>query len=762
MTTPLQTIAVGLGNRKNTNLPKPGVSIVVPVYNEYENIDKMAERLFAVIQSSEISYEIIFVDDHSTDGTRQYLYELEQNPRNKGVFRVVDKIGVRGKAFSLLQGFAEARGSIIAMIDGDLQYPPEAIPKMLRKLNARDIIVARRNIRHEPLLRKCLSRIYKFLFGRLLFGLAVDVQSGLKVFRRDVLHNLFLHPTKWGFDYEFLFKAKRMGWRIGEVRIVFSERTAGRSKINILAAFELAGGALVLRLRYLARSFFKFIDWPHRSERRPHDFANDADFLFLPEIHSAKKHLYAETLSLVVIAFIAVTGSLYAVYRIAGVSPLIALSGIIAALYFFLISFKLLMVAKSISAPLIDFSAEEIRSIRDKDLPVYTILIPLYREEKVIRQIIDAMKAIDYPPKKLDVIITLEEYDHSTINAIKEANPPAYFKTLILPDVKPKTKPKALNVALLQTKGEFLVIYDAEIVPDTDQLKKAYLAFKKHPELTALQTRLDHYNVRQSFITRLFNAEFSFYYDLFLPGLDRLGIPLPLSGHSTHFRREAIETIGAWDPYNVTEDCDLGIRMCRTGYKAAVINSTSREEATATLGAWLCQRTCWMKGFIQTSIVHLRHPLRFKREIGGWKNFFGFLFIVPGTVVINVLNLLYWGILAAWFMTGSETIQAVFPAPVLYISVFSFVVGNFIFTYLNLIGAYQRKRFDIVKYAFLSPVYWIMLAIASARAAAQIITSPHHWEKTVHGVSLPEIKLNIPMPIRLPRQIRHVMSEKAL
>lgn len=167
-----------------------------------------------------------------------------------------------------------------------------------------------------------------------------------------------------------------------------------------------------------------------------------------------------------------------------------------------------------------------------------------------------------------------------------------------------------------------------------------------------------------------------------------------------------------------------------------VLNSLSQEEATSGFKSWIMQRTRWMKGFVQTSIVHLRHPLRFKNEIGGWFNLIGFLFTVPGTVLVNVLNLIYWFLLVLWVTTHSGLIQSLFPAVILYISVASFVVGNIIFTYLNLVGAYKRGRYEIVKYSLLSPLYWILLALAGVRAFIQLLTKPHHWEKTTHGEHL--------------------------
>jgi len=483
-------------------------------------------------------------------------------------------------------------------------------------------------------------------------------------------------------------------------------------------------------------NILKFLDHPHHSEKKSVDFSHVGDFCFLPEIHSTKKHIYMETVSFAIFFIIIFSLFAYLISLFFETSILVVFSGFIALFYFILMIFKLWVVSKAITTDFINFSKEEIEKLSDKELPIYTILIPLYREEKVINQVVKAMTAINYPTNKLDIIITLEKYDHWTIDALKKANIPSYFKTLILPDVHPKTKPKALNVAFLKTRGEYLVIYDAEIIPEPDQLKKAALAFRKYPHIACLQTRLDHYNAHQNIITKLFNAEFSFYYDLFLPGLNRLGFPLSLSGHSTHFRKEAIKNIGAWDPYNVAEDCDLGIRLQRMGYKVGILNSISQEEATSSFKSWIMQRTRWMKGFIQTSIVHLRHPLRFKKEIGGWKNFFAFILTVPGTVIINILNLFYWALLILWFTTHSKVIQIFFPGTILYISVASFIIGNLIFTYLNLIGAYQRGRYELVKYNLLSPFYWVLLAVAGARAFIQIITKPHHWEKTTHGKHL--------------------------
>lgn len=710
------------------------LSVIIPTYNERFNIDRLLRRMIKSLNLGKKRYELIFIDDHSTDGTFEHLHSLQSLLPLK-VFR---KEGKRGKTYSLVQGFNLARGEIVAMIDADLQYPPEAIPEMVNKLRKYDVVTGNRNRIRAFSVRTMLSKMYRYFFGSVVLGLpGIDVQSGLKVFRKQVLNKIRINAGPWGFDYEFLFKANRMGWRLGTAEIPFSEREEGESKVSVLSdGLRLVWGALLLRLRYIALSVFKFSDYPHPSERFNIKFDNQKDFLFLPEVYSAKRHVFFETVSLSIVLIGTMLAALYAVWAIFGIPFLITVSASIAVFYVALMLFKFAVIYKSLKKDLINPTREEIEKLNDQDLPPYTILIPLYKEAEVIDQIIKAMTNIDYPADKLDIIITLEEYDKETIDAIAAANPPKHFKTLILPDVKPKTKPKALNVAFKKVKGKFLVIYDAEIMPDPDQLKKAVIAFRDRPDVDVLQTRLDHYNIHQSLITKLFNAEFSFHFDLFLPGLSLLGFPIPLSGHSTHFRTEAIREAGGWDPYNVTEDCDLGIRMARMGKKVEILDSVSREEATASIDAWIGQRSRWIKGFIQTTIVHLRHPFRFVREIGGWKNFGAFLLTVPGSVVINVLNLFYWFLLIGWFTTHSDYIKAFFPGPIFFVSLVSFILGNAIFIYLNLIAAYKRKRFELVKYSLLSPLYWIMLAYASVKASVELLIKPHHWSKTKHGEHL--------------------------
>lgn len=297
--------------------------------------------------------------------------------------------------------------------------------------------------------------------------------------------------------------------------------------------------------------------------------------------------------------------------------------------YTLVIVFRLLSVAVAAARRSeIRVSAEEIAALRSEDLPVYTVLVPLYKEPEVARKIVAAIARLDYPADKLDVKLLLEEDDEVTIAKIREVSLPSNFEPVIIPRGFPRTKPRACNHGLARARGEYLVIYDAEDNPEPDQLKKAVAAFRKildaeagagsrpgparlllgKPKRTVcLQAKLNYFNSRQNMLTKFFTLEYSVWFDLFLPGLHALGVPIPLGGTSNHFVTEALRQMGGWDPFNVTEDCDLGIRIARAGWRTQILDSTTWEEANSRVGNWIRQRSRWVKGYFQTHLVHTRY-----------------------------------------------------------------------------------------------------------------------------------------------------------
>ncbi len=389
----------------------------------------------------------------------------------------------------------------------------------------------------------------------------------------------------------------------------------------------------------------------------------------------------------------------------------------------------------------IEVTPEELALLDERELPVYTILIPVYKEARVFPIIAKAIARLDYPKTKLDVKVLLEEDDVETIDVARRSGLPSYVDLIVVPRGQPKGKPKACNYGLIHAKGEYVVIFDAEDIPEPDQLKKAFVAFRKgDATLACVQAKLNYFNRDQNLLTRWFTTEYSMWFDLFLPGLDASGAPIPLGGTSNHFRTARLRDLGAWDPHNVTEDADLGMRLYKRGWTTAVIDSTTFEEANSELYNWIRQRSRWVKGYIQTYLVHMRHPLRLYRQIG-LKAFISFQFVVGGTFFGFLVNPLYWLLTAAWFLFHWGLIREIFPSPVFYLGAVGLYLGNFAFTYLNVAGCIRRQYNDMVKYALLSPIYWAFMSVAAWKGFIQLFYKPSYWEKTDHGLYHGAIKL---------------------
>lgn len=372
----------------------------------------------------------------------------------------------------------------------------------------------------------------------------------------------------------------------------------------------------------------------------------------------------------------------------------------------------------------------------DAALPMYTILVPVYNEPDVLPILLNALSKLDYPHEKLDVLLLLEEKDLVTIEAAKAANPPRYIRFIYIPDTQPKTKPKACNYGLAFARGEYLTIYDAEDIPDPDQLKKALTAFRVGPEsLVCVQAALNYFNRGENFLTRMFTLEYSYWFDYMLPGLEAWRLPIPLGGTSNHFRTDRLRELGGWDPFNVTEDADLGIRASQRGYTVGVIRSTTYEEANCRVKNWLRQRSRWIKGYMQTWLVHNRHPWRSLRTLG-LKNWLAYQFFIGGTIVMFLSSPLLWGLFLYWLVTQANWLDELFPSGwVLYIALFNLLIGNSLAVYLNMIAVFGRGYYDLLPYALLNPLYWQLHSVAAYLALWQLFTKPFYWEKTIHGLS---------------------------
>lgn len=377
----------------------------------------------------------------------------------------------------------------------------------------------------------------------------------------------------------------------------------------------------------------------------------------------------------------------------------------------------------------------EVAALDPRDLPTYTVLVPVYKEANVVGDLIANLGALDYPREKLEILLLLEENDTETIAAARAARPPSTITFLIVPPGHPQTKPKACNVGLFFARGEFLVIYDAEDKPEPDQLKKAVIAFRRGGDhLVCVQAALNYWNAADNWLTRMFTVEYSFWFDYMLPGLDRLRLPIPLGGTSNHFRTKGLRTLGGWDPFNVTEDADLGIRAAAVGRTVSVINSTTYEEANRAPGNWVRQRSRWIKGYLQTLLVHLRRPGTLVRT-AGVRQTAAFALLIGGTPATFLFTPPLYALFLASLLLPPSVLTGLFPGWVLWVSLFNLLVGNGLMIYVSMMGAFKRRNYALVLWALLNPVYWLLHSAAAYKALWQLVTKPHYWEKTVHGLS---------------------------
>src|SRR5271165_2487754 len=223
--------------------------------------------------------------------------------------------------------------------------------------------------------------------------------------------------------------------------------------------------------------------------------------------------------------FIALAVTLVIALAVFPVPTLVGLMGASSLFYIAVSFYKIYLIYKSLGHEYeLDVSDEEIAAVDERTLPKYTILVPLFREAAVISQLADGIAQLDYPLPLLDVRLLCEADDNETIDRIRELDLPPYFKLVIVPPSQPQTKPKACNYGILLARGKYVVIYDAEDRPDRDQLKKVILAFRKGgPSITCVQGKLNYFNRDQNLLTRCFSIEYSSWFDLILPGLDKSG-----------------------------------------------------------------------------------------------------------------------------------------------------------------------------------------------------------------------------------------------
>jgi cellulose synthase/poly-beta-1,6-N-acetylglucosamine synthase-like glycosyltransferase len=364
----------------------------------------------------------------------------------------------------------------------------------------------------------------------------------------------------------------------------------------------------------------------------------------------------------------------------------------------------------------------------DEELPVYSILIPLRSEAAMVPQLFESMLALDYPAARLDIKFVVEARSTATIAAVERRLGDPRFSLVRVPDAAPRTKPKALDFALPLCWGQYVVVFDAEDIPDPDQLWKAAIRFRDSPDLACLQAHLVIENGPRSLLTSLFAGEYAGLFCVLLPALARWRLPMPLGGTSNHFQLRVLRELGGWDAFNVTEDADLGIRLARRRLRVEMLQSQTRETAPTRLLPWLGQRTRWMKGWMQTFIVHNRDPGRLLEEMG-LPAFLAFEALVLGMIVAPILHCAFLLSVLLRILWGAGLVDGSL-GTAFYLAVLCLGYGSaFAMTAL---GLHRLGRVSLLPAQLWLSAYWLLIGFATIRAVRELVLRPFYWYKSPH------------------------------
>ena len=365
-------------------------------------------------------------------------------------------------------------------------------------------------------------------------------------------------------------------------------------------------------------------------------------------------------------------------------------------------------------------------------LPVVSVMVALYRESNIAAKLTARLDRLEYPRELLDILLVVEQEDQMTRNALSTGDLPAWMRVIVVPDGSVKTKPRALNYALDHCRGSIVGIYDAEDAPEPDQIRKIVDRFhQRGPEVVCLQGQLDYYNPRSNWLARCFTIEYASWFRMFLPGIERMGMAIPLGGTTLFFRRNALENLGGWDAQNVTEDADLGLRLFRHGYRTELIDTTTFEEANCRSFPWIKQRSRWIKGYMMTWITHMRDPRLLWQQLGA-RCFIGFQVQFLGSILQTLLAPLLWSL---WLIPlgFQHPLPAAIGATafgVIYFAMMATVALSIIF---DVAGMRRTKHRLNPLWALTLTLYHPLATLAAYKALWELMTKPFYWDKTSHG-----------------------------
>lgn len=225
----------------------PDLSVVMPAYNEASHLEKNITSVAQTLGASAIAYELIVVDNGSTDETQPILARLAAaNPRIMPV-SLAQNAGYGG---GIRAGFAHARGTAVGWMDADGQESPQDIVRVYHALvsSGAGLAKAVRRIRKESAFRRVQSGVFNFLFWVLFGSYTRDINAKPKVMTRAIYERLHLVSDDWFIDAELVIQLKKLGAPVAEVSIEWNERIAGKSHVHVGTALKFIYNMIAYRL----------------------------------------------------------------------------------------------------------------------------------------------------------------------------------------------------------------------------------------------------------------------------------------------------------------------------------------------------------------------------------------------------------------------------------------------------------------------------------------------------------------------------------
>ncbi len=713
--------------------------IVIPTQAGAISLDS---TIRAYLDGMRQSDRVIVMVNGDPDGAVPLIKEAGQEDPRVSVLVDRRRLGKGGALIAGLRYVARSASpqDLVCFVDPDGGITPSDLGWLCTQARGGELTIGSRwldpsrQVSRQPLHHRLANRLFNRFVKHILKIELADTQCPAKVMKVSDLSRLILRLNQSGqeFDIDLLLAAREVGLAMRELPISWSYRKEIKRHLVTEGPRALIQ-VLGLRRKYKHSAVFE--DRADPIYRLPMSGGDQSVGDPQSTFDATRKVRTLSWGQRVVVALI-LAGIAWGLYR-DWMLTIVGINAVLLGLITIGNIMKLWLVRRSLTRDVvIEIDPRSDDWLEDADLPVYTILLPVYREAGMLKQLVGGIEQLNYPMSRLDVKLLLEEDDVETLEAAKSMGLPDSFDIIVVPDIGPKGKPRACNAGLAQARGEYLVIYDAEDRPVPNQLRDAVAAFRSAPgDVVCLQAQLNYFNRTHNILTRWFTAEYSMWFDLLLPGLQSIDVAIPLGGTSNHFIVERLSQLRGWDAYNVTEDADLGVRIYQRGWKTAILDSTTFEEATSKYRNWIRQRSRWVKGYIQTYFVHSRHPLRTIRGMG-IKSFAVFeLFVGVGTLTLLV-NPFYWLLTVAWFTGRFHVIQEIFPPAVFYMGLAGLIIGNTTFTIVAVAGCYSRSNHEDVKWALLSPVYWVLLSVGAWKGLLQLFYKPYYWEKTTHGYCL--------------------------